>query len=464
MLRTTFVVASAVTVAHAEIKRLYLIRHGESKWNQAEKILKSGNVVRGLWGMYAKGPDHPLNEVGIEQARRLNQKWKSFAIQDKDHKDDALQRFLNPNNKILSSPLTRALQTCLLAIQDHPAASQVTLYKEIREKKNRTGKDTRSETHGDDVKDRAKEQMESYLRDDSVQQEFLDGVFKPEVVSERVGDNWWTESRDTPAEMQIRRHNLLKFIKDSTDHDTFILSGHSLFWKELIIERASHFAWPKGQRNLAKHKMENGTCCYVDIDFTSQQPNDWQIIDIKPMFEQSATTTEVTTQFLKLGKCQLVNKKISLRKYKHKNIECLTLSYGNILKYTTKDKEVSLGKLIQDENNKYYEETRKRGEFDLKFTTKKGVYTFRYRMNEVYKWHVAKGLKSALDNIKETEHVDALELFRETVIDTTWRNISPELYHKADERSGNPGRRGRRLPVMDRLLDEIKSLSERYHS
>ncbi len=50
-----------------KIKTFFLIRHGESKWNKAQsKIDIPGLLDR----------DHPLTELGIEQAESLNQKWK----------------------------------------------------------------------------------------------------------------------------------------------------------------------------------------------------------------------------------------------------------------------------------------------------------------------------------------------------------------------------------------------------
>ena len=51
-----------------EVRRtIFLIRHGESKWNEA---VKEKNVAA------MAHHDHPLNEEGIRQAEALNKSWK----------------------------------------------------------------------------------------------------------------------------------------------------------------------------------------------------------------------------------------------------------------------------------------------------------------------------------------------------------------------------------------------------
>lgn len=48
-------------------KTFFLIRHGESKWNEAQsKINIAGMLDR----------DHPLTDLGISQAQSLNERWR----------------------------------------------------------------------------------------------------------------------------------------------------------------------------------------------------------------------------------------------------------------------------------------------------------------------------------------------------------------------------------------------------
>ncbi len=54
-------------------RTFFLIRHGESKWNEAqEKIHIAGMLNR----------DHPLTEDGINQALSLNARWKLAGIRN----------------------------------------------------------------------------------------------------------------------------------------------------------------------------------------------------------------------------------------------------------------------------------------------------------------------------------------------------------------------------------------------
>lgn len=48
-------------------KVIYLVRHGESKWNKAQSKVNIGGLLNF---------DHPLTEAGIYQAMDLNEKWR----------------------------------------------------------------------------------------------------------------------------------------------------------------------------------------------------------------------------------------------------------------------------------------------------------------------------------------------------------------------------------------------------
>jgi hypothetical protein len=56
-----------MTKPHAQSKVVFLVRHGESKWNAAQKS-------RDFLGLMSH--DHPLNEMGLQQALELNARWK----------------------------------------------------------------------------------------------------------------------------------------------------------------------------------------------------------------------------------------------------------------------------------------------------------------------------------------------------------------------------------------------------
>ena len=55
------------TLGASSQKTLYLVRHGESKWNEAQSDVNLVNMMKTV--------DHPLNGTGIEQANKLNTLW-----------------------------------------------------------------------------------------------------------------------------------------------------------------------------------------------------------------------------------------------------------------------------------------------------------------------------------------------------------------------------------------------------
>ena len=152
-------------------KTIFLLRHGQSKWNEAHSDGKYLNLL---------DIDHALSSEGVQQAERFNGRWKEKrASTPKSESSDkgrqsfrssSLRRvtFLLPDenatnqqlvfhggteskrdqplpaisqsdyefifqgvHQIYSSPLTRALQTTLIALQHHPVmeAKGVILYR-----------------------------------------------------------------------------------------------------------------------------------------------------------------------------------------------------------------------------------------------------------------------------------------------------------------------------------------------
>lgn len=60
-------------------KTFFLIRHGESKWNEAKAKINIGGML---------DRDHPLTELGIRQAADLNQRWKLHHLLTKEQSVD----------------------------------------------------------------------------------------------------------------------------------------------------------------------------------------------------------------------------------------------------------------------------------------------------------------------------------------------------------------------------------------
>jgi broad specificity phosphatase PhoE len=152
-------------------KTVYLIRHGESRWNNAQ----SQHAVHKM----VKECDHGLSTVGFTQAEDLARKileaqqklaediveadGVKYAGGDADEEDEEtkeVRQFLEAR-MVMSSPLTRAIQTCLIGLQHHPTlrANGVKLVKEAREVKNVGGMDSLGKAVGEEIRDRVLEEL-----------------------------------------------------------------------------------------------------------------------------------------------------------------------------------------------------------------------------------------------------------------------------------------------------------------
>lgn len=81
---------------------IYLIRHGESKYNSAkEEAIKKGDKYSCYWRKDLI--DCELTELGIQQAKEAGEKLRDLNI-----------------SLVLVSPLRRALQTAFYAFENHP--------------------------------------------------------------------------------------------------------------------------------------------------------------------------------------------------------------------------------------------------------------------------------------------------------------------------------------------------------
>ena len=103
-------------VVPATKKRIYLFRHGESAWNEAQRNVNVRNMM---------AYDHPLTEAGVAQCVRtavLAKKPPTPTISSSasSGNDDWEEVYANTYHVIVS-PLTRAVQTAMILLAKHPA-------------------------------------------------------------------------------------------------------------------------------------------------------------------------------------------------------------------------------------------------------------------------------------------------------------------------------------------------------
>eukprot|EP00928_Gymnodinium_smaydae_P099891 TRINITY_DN9656_c0_g1_i4.p1 TRINITY_DN9656_c0_g1~~TRINITY_DN9656_c0_g1_i4.p1 ORF type:complete len:516 (-),score=118.16 TRINITY_DN9656_c0_g1_i4:49-1596(-) len=155
-------------------KTVYLCRHGESTWNQAQSKLDVYELLRTT--------DHGLSETGRIQAESLAKSLLKVAGTD-------FSSILQPD-AILVSPLVRAVQTAVIAFGDvalTEGPNELLLMANAREKQNFGGLDSSSTKLGDEIVQAARVELEVLYRgqDDSCA---LDAARRLRFLTREVDD------------------------------------------------------------------------------------------------------------------------------------------------------------------------------------------------------------------------------------------------------------------------------------
>uniref|UniRef100_A0A7S0CWA6 C2 domain-containing protein n=1 Tax=Amorphochlora amoebiformis TaxID=1561963 RepID=A0A7S0CWA6_9EUKA len=271
--------------------KIYFVRHGESKWNQARREKNYRKLIHF---------DHVLTLKGIRQSINLKEFW-THLLKD-NSMDPELQNFLNAD-MVLSSPLTRALQTCLLSLEGHPTVKEkgVTLCRHLREIKSLGGFDAKGKCYGPAIMERVEEKLKKKVKEGlsaegvrleeiKEQVEKMSAVCKTKVDYNDANSQWWV-FKDTPSSVKERLEDFLSYIR-YLDGDTFICVGHSMFLKALFTHCLSQ-DWtaknPETAENLKKEKLTNAGCVAAELVFRSRskgsEREDCEIVDVKLIFE-----------------------------------------------------------------------------------------------------------------------------------------------------------------------------------
>lgn len=292
-------------------KNIFIIRHGESKWNEG----KADKNIKGMLSQY----DHELTNLGIDQATNFNAAWKS-ACYDAGLSLDSQQCSGTENHSgnndtkssemsvgatdlgsdiatflsaqaIFSSPLTRAIQTALLTCEDHPllrdpSSPGLTLLRTLREVKCIGCFDTVGRFTGDDIP----QHIHSLLCADLGEERADKIMAAPIDVRDAVGP-WWTplEDTDSPEAVQKRFNDLWTRLRFGTKADTIILVGHSTFFRDLLRQYMSNQfreSQPEWCYTLEECKLANGACLRLTVEWTCiTSPADPPLIhDVKLVF------------------------------------------------------------------------------------------------------------------------------------------------------------------------------------
>ena len=245
-----------------ENKIIFLVRHGQSLWNKA-------CVDRALHRMISQ-VDHPLDVVGIEQARQLAARWKKIASREAGGEYE--QEFLRAE-QVYSSPMTRALQTAIVSLRDHPCVRKqgIKLLPRVREIKRSFAMDTVGVARGKCVVERAFTLLNKTSPTPLGEMNALQSL----IDTAEVQPVWWTRlgGLDSERDLKERMHDLLCRLRYS-NAKTSILVGHSLFFREFLRKYLSHdflSRQPTLAHQLRNHKLSNAGVLRLRLDWSSKQ-------------------------------------------------------------------------------------------------------------------------------------------------------------------------------------------------
>lgn len=241
-------------------KEFFVIRHGESVWNESQE----GKHIKGMISQY----DHELTKLGIKQAQNFNERWNEVLENPHLDKNGDMKAFLSAS-AIFASPLTRATQTALLTCKGHPtlATDPLVLLRNLREVKNFGSFDTVGQYMGAEIEANVKEKLS---RD--VGEELAGALLQTEIDSYDAADSWWTPLQEKENKDQVdHRFTLLwAFLRYGTHADTAILVGHSHFFRHMMKEHMSpefRKREPEWTLMLDKSKLDNGGCLRVVVEW-----------------------------------------------------------------------------------------------------------------------------------------------------------------------------------------------------
>lgn len=263
-----FQVINSATLLHR--RTVYFLRHGESSWNKAQSQLD-------LYEM-GRQNDHPLSPAGRAQAEELCKRIKEAAEDPKASNVADLPKA----DIVYASPLTRAIQTAIIALGEFQAERNrcdLVLMPEAREKKNLGGFDSQPIKIGDDVIKRAIDELLTLYK--GKEQSILELVKKFKFDTEEVKDQWWYDfAAESPKLVQARMEEFMNQLLYSPHH-TIVVVGHSHFFRAIFKNYLSPELKTSSSQmaaDLGTKKMSN--CGVARVEMDPQSPGA-PIVDVK---------------------------------------------------------------------------------------------------------------------------------------------------------------------------------------
>lgn len=229
-------------------KFLYLIRHGQSKWNAAKReydLITAFGIK-----------DHGLTAKGANQAEELHQRIKTQLAEGKlDEMSDLYRNFFQ-GAVAYASPLSRATESAIIALRAHPGVkkSGIRLMADARERRMLIGKDCIGQFRGSRIQAHVNDELE----------EIFDGTVPEDMKNVKIVPNdsvhmWWNSKAESEENFSKRIDALMQNIIHSTD-TAIVLVCHSMVIRHIFKKYLSpdfHREDESLAYDLANSKLQN---------------------------------------------------------------------------------------------------------------------------------------------------------------------------------------------------------------
>ena len=244
---------------------VFFVRHGESKWNAAKRGHNVYKMVR--------EHDHPLTEKGYEQALALQHAIRAAIAAPRAGALSTAQQMAEAD-ALWASPLTRALQTALVALEPvlRQPSRKLEIKLNVREKKNFGGLDSIGRVCGAECYQRALSELRSLDDSDGGPSAVdVDALSSLTVDPAEVAEEWWvSEGAEDSKSLDDRLSELLHQIEHA-DAERIVIVGHSHYYRA-FFKRFLHPAFFQRDAGLAKTLQTKSVpnCCVLscELDFS----------------------------------------------------------------------------------------------------------------------------------------------------------------------------------------------------
>jgi broad specificity phosphatase PhoE len=248
------------------VKRLFLVRHGESTWNRAQRTRALTQLI---------GSDHPLTAEGMQQCHALSERVNAAAAKGKAGPEKQML-----STPVIASPQTRAVQSAALCMRG-ASTNSVALWASLRELKTKRGQldNIGKAESGSQANIRAGQEAKKIAKDEEkADQEGVVALDVLNVVENDAVGRWWTAatSKESKADQVLRQDEFLEAVR-LHEEQALVCFGHSLFFQRLLetFQHPSLLEKDADQAHaFASRKLDHCAVACVDLDFLAGRAAD----------------------------------------------------------------------------------------------------------------------------------------------------------------------------------------------